>query len=162
MLLLDSIGELSGLFFLADVVFMGGTLAQRGGHNILEPAFFGRPVIAGPHMENFRAIAEEFRAAEAMVEMDAAELASAVGALFGDRARAGEIGRRALACAESKRGAAGIAIEELRRLYGSRRARLPACVVSAALAVGATLAIGRSEAAPARVWRIEGACNRPW
>ena len=64
-LLLDSIGELSGLFALADVVFMGGTLAARGGHNILEPALFARPVIVGPHMENFREIAREFLAAGA-------------------------------------------------------------------------------------------------
>jgi len=68
-LLLDSIGELSGLFALADVVFIGGTLARRGGHNILEPALFGKPVIAGPHMENFQAIAGEFRAAGAYLEI---------------------------------------------------------------------------------------------
>ena len=54
-LLLDSIGELGELFGLADCVFMGGTLAARGGHNILEPALFGKPVIVGPHMENFQA-----------------------------------------------------------------------------------------------------------
>ena len=65
-LLLDTIGELSGLFGLADVVFMGGTLARRGGHNILEPALFGKPVIAGPHMENFQAIADDFHRANAM------------------------------------------------------------------------------------------------
>ena len=71
-LLLDSIGELSGLFPLADVVFMGGTLAARGGHNILEPAFFARPVICGPHMENFREIAREFRERGGYVEIAAA------------------------------------------------------------------------------------------
>jgi 3-deoxy-D-manno-octulosonic-acid transferase len=117
-LLLDSIGELSGLFFLADVVFMGGTLACRGGHNILEPAFFGRPVIMGPHMENFRVIAEEFQAADAVVAIhSAAELASAVEALLADPARAGEVGRRALACAEAKRGATRRVVAEVRRLY---------------------------------------------
>src|SRR5262249_22205018 len=52
-LLLDSIGELAGLFPLAGVVFMGGTLARRGGHNLLEPAVCGRAIIAGPHLENF-------------------------------------------------------------------------------------------------------------
>ena len=52
-MLLDSIGDLAPLFERADVVFMGGTLARRGGHNILEPAYFGKPVIVGPHMENF-------------------------------------------------------------------------------------------------------------
>ena len=117
-LLLDSIGELSGLFFLADVVFMGGTLAHRGGHNILEPAFFERLVIVGPHMENFQAIAGEFRGAGALLEIGGAgELAGAVEALLRDRARAERIGRRALACAEAKRGITGLAIAELRRLY---------------------------------------------
>src|SRR5262249_15525748 len=82
-LLLDTIGELAGLFVVADVVFMGGTLAQRGGHNILEPAFFGKPVITGPHMENFHAIAEEFRAAGALVEIaTAAPLAPTVAQLL--------------------------------------------------------------------------------
>ncbi len=118
-LLLDSIGELSSLFFLADLVFMGGTLAARGGHNILEPAFFARPIIIGPHMENFRAIADEFRAADAVVEIASqAQLAPAVDALLRDSAHAARIGQRALACAESKRGATATAIAELRRLYG--------------------------------------------
>ena len=56
--MLDSLGELSGLFPLASAVFMGGTLVRRGGHNILEPAFFAKPVIAGPYMENFAEIAQ--------------------------------------------------------------------------------------------------------
>jgi 3-deoxy-D-manno-octulosonic-acid transferase len=81
-LLLDTIGELSGLFSVADAVFMGGTLARRGGHNILEPAFFAKPVVTGPHMENFQAIADEFRASGACVEIaDAAGLAGAVARL---------------------------------------------------------------------------------
>jgi tetraacyldisaccharide 4'-kinase len=117
-LLLDSIGELSSLFYLADLVFMGGTLAARGGHNILEPAFFARPVIIGPHMENFRAIAEEFHAAGAVVEIGGAgELAGAVEHLLADPGNAAAVGQRALACAESKRGATAAAIAELRRLY---------------------------------------------
>ncbi|MCL4402871.1 MAG: tetraacyldisaccharide 4'-kinase, partial [Acidobacteria bacterium] len=117
-LLLDSIGELGGLFFLADVVFMGGTLARRGGHNILEPAFFGRPIVAGPHMENFQAIAGQFRGAGAMVEIESASaLASAVHLLFVEPDRASELGRRALVCAESRRGATGTAAAEIRRLY---------------------------------------------
>ena len=70
MLLLDSIGELAALFERADVVFMGGTLADRGGHNILEPAYFGKPVIVGPHMENFAAIAAEFQARGALERIE--------------------------------------------------------------------------------------------
>jgi tetraacyldisaccharide 4'-kinase len=116
-LLLDSMGELSGLFPLADVVFMGGTLASRGGHNILEPANFGRPIICGPHMENFREIAEEFRAAKAFVEIQApSQLADAVDGLLKDHARAIEIGRRALECAEANRGATEQAIAVIREV----------------------------------------------
>jgi 3-deoxy-D-manno-octulosonic-acid transferase len=116
-LLLDSMGELSGLFPLADVVFMGGTLAERGGHNILEPANFARPVICGPHMENFREIAEEFRAAKAFVEIQApSELAQAVDGLLRDPTKATAIGRRALECAEANRGATEHAIAVIREV----------------------------------------------
>ncbi len=72
-LLLDTIGELSSMFALPAVVFMGGSLAERGGHNILEPAFFGRPVIAGPHMENFAAIAAEFEAGGGLLRISGPE-----------------------------------------------------------------------------------------
>jgi len=117
-LLLDTIGELSGLFALADVVFMGGTLAHRGGHNMLEPALFAKPVIAGPHLENFQAIADDFRAAGAYVEIARpAELAAAVSRLLEDSAAAEEIGRRALACAEARRGAVARVRAEVRDLH---------------------------------------------
>jgi 3-deoxy-D-manno-octulosonic-acid transferase len=118
-LLLDTIGELGGLFGLADVVFMGGTLAQRGGHNILEPALFGKPVLVGPHMENFQAIADEFRAENACVGIsDASELAAAVGRILDEPATGDSIGRRALACAEANRGATARAVHEVQQLYG--------------------------------------------
>jgi len=116
-LLLDSMGELSGLFSLADVVFMGGTLAMRGGHNILEPANFARPVVCGPHMENFREIADEFRAAKAFVEIGTpVDLAGAVDGILKDRAAAIEMGRRALQCAESSRGATEQAVTVIREV----------------------------------------------
>ncbi len=116
-LLLDSIGELSGLFPLADVVFMGGTLAARGGHNILEPAFFARPVICGPHMENFREIAREFRERGGYVEIaSAVELAGALDQLLTDRVRAAELGRRAAQCAAANRGATERAMVVIREV----------------------------------------------
>jgi 3-deoxy-D-manno-octulosonic-acid transferase len=117
-LLLDTIGELSALFPVADVVFMGGTLAHRGGHNILEPAFFARPIITGPHMENFQAIAEEFRAAGAVVEIAAAgDLAAAVDRLLESPGEAGTIGDRAMACAQARGGATARAVQEIRALH---------------------------------------------
>ena len=117
-LLLDTIGELSSLFAEADVVFMGGTLAARGGHNILEPAFFGKAVIIGPHMENFQAIADQFRAARACVEIaSAADLAGAVERLLAFPEESREMGRRARAAAEGQRGASARAAQAVRELF---------------------------------------------
>ncbi|GAB4367700.1 MAG: lipid IV(A) 3-deoxy-D-manno-octulosonic acid transferase [Deltaproteobacteria bacterium] len=67
--LLDTMGELTAAYSAADIAFVGGTLVPRGGHNILEPALFGVPTIVGPHMENFREIAELFRRAEAVISV---------------------------------------------------------------------------------------------
>jgi tetraacyldisaccharide 4'-kinase len=120
-LLLDTMGELAGLFSIADVVFMGGTLSIRGGHNVLEPALFGRPVIVGPRMENFQAIADEFHAAGAYVEIeDGQVLAEAVSRLLENRAEAEEIGRRAMACAAASRGASARTAAAVRELYAER------------------------------------------
>jgi 3-deoxy-D-manno-octulosonic-acid transferase len=59
-LLLDSIGELASLYRRADGVFIGGSMVEAGGHNILEPAGFGKPPLFGTSMENFADIAREF------------------------------------------------------------------------------------------------------
>jgi tetraacyldisaccharide 4'-kinase len=108
-LLLDSIGELAAVFQRADVVFMGGTLASRGGHNILEPAYFAKPVIVGPHMENFSEIAAEFAAAGAVVRIaNGQELA---GAVMGLLAAPGETGKRAQQLAMAKRGVVDRVVE---------------------------------------------------
>ncbi len=125
-LLVDSIGELAGLFRFADVVFMGGTLARRGGHNILEPARFGRAIVMGPHMENFPDIAETFRAGDAVEECG--ELAPAIERLLGDEGRRVERGRRAQEMAAREQGATGRALDQIGASYGRCVARYrPAC-----------------------------------
>lgn len=117
-LLLDSMGELSRLFAVADVVFMGGTFPRRGGHNILEPAFFGRPVIAGPHMENFAAIAREFTEAGALVRIERPnELAPAIADLLDHPAAREAAGSRARLLASSKRGVTERLVKRLLDLY---------------------------------------------
>jgi 3-deoxy-D-manno-octulosonic-acid transferase len=68
-LLLDSIGELAGLYSLADAVFVGGSLVPSGGHNILEPAWFSKPPVFGPSMENFSEMAAQFLAARAGIQV---------------------------------------------------------------------------------------------
>jgi len=134
-LLLDSMGELSGLFSYADVVFMGGTIVPRGGHNILEPAMFGKPIVVGRHMENFREIADAFRSAGALVEIASGpELAGAVEALLRDRERAADLGRRARQCSEAQRGATATAVSQILRLYAGAAPRfLPILPVRAAM-----------------------------
>lgn len=118
-LLLDSMGELSGLFAIADVVFMGGTFPHRGGHNILEPAFFAKPVLCGPHMENFPEIAASFLAGAAMVEVGKPdELAGAVADLLENPATRQAIGARARELAEASRGAAERAARRVIELEG--------------------------------------------
>lgn len=125
-LLLDSIGELSSLFRLADAVFMGGSLAARGGHNILEPAFFGRGIVVGPHMENFRAIAREFLDAGAMIQIRSAdELAPAVAELLGDPGRRSRLGALAREAAERNRGAADRAVAAIARLADEKVPHAP-------------------------------------
>lgn len=115
-LLLDSIGELSGLFAFGQVVFMGGTLAERGGHNILEPAIFGKPVIAGPHLENFRDIEDHFAQRKALLRIaSGGQLADAVHAA----ARDPDLGIRARDAAAGQRGATARAADAVMELYGS-------------------------------------------
>ncbi len=114
-LLLDSIGELTAVFEHATVVFMGGTLVPRGGHNILEPARFQKPVVFGPHMENFRDMARTFLDDEAAIEVpDASEFARRVGHILSDPALAAKLGRKAAAVAERNAGATGRALAAIR------------------------------------------------
>src|SRR5688572_15106157 len=68
-LLLDSVGELASTFRHAKVVFMGGSLVPKGGHNILEPAAFSNPIVFGPHMDNFQEIRDLFIEAHAAIEV---------------------------------------------------------------------------------------------
>jgi 3-deoxy-D-manno-octulosonic-acid transferase len=90
----------------ADVAFVGGSLVDIGGHNVLEPAAFGVPVVFGPHMHNFAAISTMLLEAEAAEQVrDSGALCDVVARLLGDaseRARLGENGRRVV---EANRGA---------------------------------------------------------
>ncbi|MBI4905465.1 MAG: tetraacyldisaccharide 4'-kinase [Acidobacteria bacterium] len=118
-LLVDTMGELTSLFQTADVVFMGGTIPHRGGHNILEPAFFAKPVITGPHMENFPDIAEEFCRHGAMVGIATGDdLPHVVRKLWEDAAQRFETGTRARRLAEARRGATARAVATIREVYG--------------------------------------------
>jgi 3-deoxy-D-manno-octulosonic-acid transferase len=118
-LLLDTIGELGGLYQVADAVFVGGSLVPVGGHNILEPAALGRVPLFGPHMQNFREIAQTFLDAGAAIRVgNAAELGHAWLDLLADDSRREAMGRAARALVERSRGATERALEQVETLVG--------------------------------------------
>jgi 3-deoxy-D-manno-octulosonic-acid transferase len=103
---LDSIGELAQVYQLATGVFVGGSLTDHGGHNILEPAVFGKPIIFGPYMQNFREIADTFLVNGAAVQVHSdRELEETLLALLTDPVRRARLGAAARALVEANRGA---------------------------------------------------------
>ena len=87
-------------------VFVGGSLADYGGHNIIEPAIFGKPIVFGPHMQNFREIAEVFLGNGAAVQVQSdRELEEVLRNLITDPVRRASLGAAARALVEANRGA---------------------------------------------------------
>jgi 3-deoxy-D-manno-octulosonic-acid transferase len=104
--ILDTIGELAQIYQIATAVFVGGSLVDIGGHNILEPAVFGKPIIFGPHMQNFKEIADAFVSHDAAIQVhNARGLEDALLALLTDPVRRARLGAAARALVESNRGA---------------------------------------------------------
>jgi 3-deoxy-D-manno-octulosonic-acid transferase len=124
-MLLDSIGELAGLYRLADVVFVGGSLVPSGGHNILEPAAFGKVPIYGPSMENFREMAAKFLAAGAAIQVnDPEELGAAWRSLLKDAKSAQRMGASARRLVDQNRGATDRVLEQLESVLGFARSEM--------------------------------------
>jgi 3-deoxy-D-manno-octulosonic-acid transferase len=118
-LLGDTMGELLFLYALADVAFVGGSLAANGGHNLLEPAALGKPVLSGPHLFNFLEIATQLREAHALLEVaDAAGLAQRVDELWHEPARAARMHEAGLAVMRANQGALERLLGGLGRLLG--------------------------------------------
>lgn len=121
-LLLDSLGELAGLYRLADAVFVGGSLVPGGGHNILEPAAFSKVPVYGPSMENFREISGKFLAAGAAIQVHSPEELGATWAeLLRDPARAARMGARARELVERNRGATARVLQRIKQVLDSDR-----------------------------------------
>ena len=114
---LDTIGELARLYQIATVVFVGGSLVDVGGHNILEPAIFGKPIVFGPRMQNFKEVAETFLAANAACQVHSGgELEETLQALLNDPVRRAGLGATARALVESNRGAKERSLEVIQDL----------------------------------------------
>jgi 3-deoxy-D-manno-octulosonic-acid transferase len=105
-LLLDTMGELASLYALADIVFIGGSLVARGGHNILEPALFKKPVLFGPHMNNFREVALCFLQQQAAFQVsNSADLAARLVELARDKKLRGKMGENGFQILHANSGA---------------------------------------------------------
>jgi len=103
---LDTLGELSSCYGLGSVAFVGGTLVPAGGHNLLEPAAHGVPVLFGPHVESCSEMARALAACGGGVSVkDQADLTRAVGSLLASRERRRRMGASALDFVQANRGA---------------------------------------------------------
>lgn len=115
-LLLDTIGELAGILELADIVFVGGSLVPTGGHNLIEAAYWGKPILFGPHMENFREIAHRFLEAGAAVQVESVQgLLKEMTELLQNEGRRQELGRRAALVLERESGATDRVLDHLHK-----------------------------------------------
>ena len=120
--ILDSIGELAGLYAIGDAVFVGGSLVPSGGHNILEPAWFCKVPVFGPSMENFREIAARFSSSGAGIQVRSGEkLGSAWAELIADSPRREQMGRKAHALVEANRGATARSLERIVQILEAQR-----------------------------------------
>lgn len=116
-LLVDTIGELMNLYALSDLVFVGGSLVPVGGHNLLEPASVGAPILFGPHMHNFREISALILAADAGEQVeDRAGLENALQRLLDDEPRRLAMGERGISLMAEQGGAAARHLEIIGRL----------------------------------------------
>lgn len=123
--ILDTIGELGRLYSLADVVFVGGSFVRVGGHNILEPAAHGKPVIVGPHMFNFKEIFELLsKRGVCIMARDEEDFREKLLDLLAHPERIADMGRKALEVVQENQGATHRNIERFEELVRSRHVKL--------------------------------------
>ena len=125
-LLLDSVGELAAAYQFGTIAFVGGTLIPHGGQSILEPAYYAKPIVIGPSMENFPQIIDDFQSRHAVLQITATSAdrsrqirqltETMTGLLRDERARA-TLGRAAVAVLDESRGAAAVTASRLASLF---------------------------------------------
>lgn len=121
-IVLDTMGELGRLYAIAHISFVGGSLVPEGGHNLLEPASFGCPVLFGPHTDDFKIMAEDLIEAGGGIRVsDAEQLSQAVRALLSDPQERLRIGENASRFVESNRGALERVVNEIEVFLSPRR-----------------------------------------
>jgi 3-deoxy-D-manno-octulosonic-acid transferase len=126
-ILLDTIGELAAVYRFAAVVFVGGSIVPRGGHNIIEPAAYAKPIIVGPHTYNFRQIVSDFSRADALVQVSSTgadtrdNFAREVIRLLSDREAAQSVGARAKDILLKNRGATDCTVTTIKTVLSAER-----------------------------------------
>jgi len=116
--ILDAVGKLVSFYAVADIVFVGGSLIKKGGHNILEPASLSKPILFGPHMFNFSDIADLFLNNKAAIKVSGqADLKTNIAELLRNHSRAIELGRRAQQLILQNQGATRRNAEYIRKLW---------------------------------------------
>jgi len=130
-LILDTMGELAAAYSFATVVFVGGTLIRRGGHSIMEPALYAKPIVVGPSMENFLQVIDEFRERGGISQISAGEedrksqvrqLTETFRGLLQDRSARDTLGQAAHSVFEGNRGATQRTVEKIATLFPNERA----------------------------------------
>jgi 3-deoxy-D-manno-octulosonic-acid transferase len=115
--ILDTIGDLISVYRAADIVFIGGSLIPRGGHNILEPAVLGKAVVFGPHMFNFRDITDLFLSNQAAISVrDIGGLEESITRLLNDPDQLIKLGRRAQELITKQRGATAVMLSSIKEI----------------------------------------------
>ncbi len=126
-ILLDTIGELAQLYSIGTVIFIGGSLVPVGGHNILEPALHKKPVLFGPHMENFSTIAKTLIEQEGAIQVHSAtELGTAAARLFHDAQLRERMGAHAFQTVAQNAGAVKKSIDLIKPFLDGRKNGCPA------------------------------------
>jgi 3-deoxy-D-manno-octulosonic-acid transferase len=120
-MILDTIGELGKIYSLGDIIYVGGSLVPRGGHNILEPAAHGKPILVGPHMFNFKDSYALFSGRGALATVyDSAELAAKILDILSNKELRTSMSKNTLAIIEENRGAAVKSIAHLQQVMGKK------------------------------------------
>ena len=125
-ILLDTIGELPSAYALGTFIFVGGSLVRRGGHNVMEPAAWGKPIFFGPHMEHYSDIALSLEREGAAVRIkDGEDLAIQINRLADDDRGVSEMGRKAAAFVARHQGAVERNLAIIEELLQSHKGRMP-------------------------------------
>lgn len=115
-ILIDTLGDLGKYYAQADIAFVGGSLVNAGGHNLLEPAYLKKPILFGPGMANFRALADEMKASGGGIEVHGSgDLRREIAALLADPIKRRRTGERAYAVAAEDGAVLQRSLEVLRR-----------------------------------------------